>query len=77
MALPVVVPVGEGTAERLIEKLIPAISALKVGTSHDPDAHYGPVVTAQHKAKIEGWIARCEEEGGRSARWPGLHASGA
>lgn len=65
MALPVVVPVGEGTAERLIEKLIPAISALKVGTSHDPDAHYGPVVTAQHKAKIEGWIARCEEEGGR------------
>jgi malonate-semialdehyde dehydrogenase (acetylating)/methylmalonate-semialdehyde dehydrogenase len=27
MALPVVVPVGEGTAERLIEKLIPAISA--------------------------------------------------
>jgi malonate-semialdehyde dehydrogenase (acetylating)/methylmalonate-semialdehyde dehydrogenase len=69
--------VGEGTAERLIEKLIPAISALKVGTSHDPDAHYGPVVTAQHKAKIEGWIARCQEEGEDLARWPELHASGA
>ncbi|MGQ4827436.1 aldehyde dehydrogenase family protein, partial [Enterococcus faecalis] len=51
MALPVVVPVGDETAERLKAKLIPAIAALKVGTSTDPEAHYGPVVTAQHKAK--------------------------
>jgi len=64
MALPVVVPVGEDTAERLRAKLIPAIRALKVGTSTDPDAQYGPVVTAAHKAKIEAWIARAEEEGG-------------
>ena len=53
MALPVVVPVGEETAERLREKLIPAIAALRVGVSTDPEAHYGPVVTAAHKAKIE------------------------
>jgi malonate-semialdehyde dehydrogenase (acetylating)/methylmalonate-semialdehyde dehydrogenase len=64
MALPVVVPVGEDTAERLRAKLIPAIRALKVGTSTDPDAQYGPVVTAAHKARIESWIARAEEEGG-------------
>jgi malonate-semialdehyde dehydrogenase (acetylating)/methylmalonate-semialdehyde dehydrogenase len=64
MALPVVVPVGEETAERLKAKLIPAIEALKVGVSTDPDAHYGPVVTQAHKAKIEGWIAKCVEEGG-------------
>jgi malonate-semialdehyde dehydrogenase (acetylating)/methylmalonate-semialdehyde dehydrogenase len=64
MALPVVVPVGEDTAERLKAKLIPAIEALKVGVSTDPDAHYGPVVTQAHKAKIEGWIAKCVEEGG-------------
>lgn len=64
MALPVVVPVGQETAERLKEKLIPAIHALKVGISTDPEAHYGPVVTAQHKAKVEGWIQKCIDEGG-------------
>ncbi|MFN3424772.1 MULTISPECIES: CoA-acylating methylmalonate-semialdehyde dehydrogenase [Novosphingobium] len=64
MALPVVVPVGEETAEKLRAKLIPAIHALKVGISTDPDAHYGPVVTQAHKEKVEGWIAKCVEEGG-------------
>jgi malonate-semialdehyde dehydrogenase (acetylating) / methylmalonate-semialdehyde dehydrogenase len=63
MALPVVVPVGEDTAERLRAKLIPAIEALRIGVSNDPDAHYGPVVTAAHKAKVEGWIAKGVEEG--------------
>lgn len=63
MALPVVVPVGEDTAERLRDKLVPAIAALKVGVSTDPAAHYGPVVTAEHKARVEGWIARCAQEG--------------
>ncbi len=64
MALPVVVPVGEDTAERLKEKLIPAIDALRVGVSTDPDAHYGPVVTPEHKARVEQWITTAEEEGG-------------
>ena len=64
MALPVVVPVGEDTADRLRDKLIPAIHALKVGISADRDAHYGPVVTAQHKARVEEWIATAEREGG-------------
>ena len=63
MALPVVVPVGEDTAERLRAKLIPAIEALRVGVSTDAEAHYGPVVSAAHKEKVEGWIARCAEEG--------------
>ncbi|WCT80217.1 CoA-acylating methylmalonate-semialdehyde dehydrogenase [Novosphingobium humi] len=65
MALPVVVPVGEGTAERLIEKLLPEIESLRLGISSDPDAHYGPVVTGDHKARVEGWIAKCEAEGGK------------
>ncbi|WOF43658.1 CoA-acylating methylmalonate-semialdehyde dehydrogenase [Sphingopyxis indica] len=63
MALPVVVPVGEDTAERLRDKLVPAIEALRVGVSTDAEAHYGPVVTAAHKQKVEGWIAKCAEEG--------------
>ena len=63
MALPVVVPVGEGTADRLREKLIPAINALRVGVSTDPEAHYGPVVTPEHKARVEQWIDTAEQEG--------------
>ncbi|MCZ4341601.1 CoA-acylating methylmalonate-semialdehyde dehydrogenase [Sphingomonadaceae bacterium G21617-S1] len=63
MALPVVVPVGEDTADRLRAKLIPAIEALRVGVSTDKDAHYGPVVTAAHKAKIENYIQMGVDEG--------------
>jgi len=63
MALPVVVPVGEATADELRRRLVPRIETLKVGTSDDPSADYGPVVTAEHKARIEGWIAKGVEEG--------------
>ncbi len=63
MALPVVVPVGDDTADRLRKKLIPAIEALRVGVSTDKDAHYGPVVTAAHKAKVENYIQMGVDEG--------------
>jgi malonate-semialdehyde dehydrogenase (acetylating)/methylmalonate-semialdehyde dehydrogenase len=63
MALPVVVPVGDKTADALRERLIPAIAALKVGVSTDPDAHYGPVVNAAHKARVEDWIQTGVDEG--------------
>ena len=63
MALPVVVPVGEKTAIALREKLLPAIEALRIGVSTDAEAHYGPVVTAAHKAKIESYIQMGVDEG--------------
>jgi malonate-semialdehyde dehydrogenase (acetylating) / methylmalonate-semialdehyde dehydrogenase len=64
MALPVVVPVGEKTAQNLREKLMPAIEGLRVGVSTDPDAHYGPVVNAAHRSRIENYIQMCADEGG-------------
>ena len=63
MALPIVVPVGEKTARQLREKLVPAIAALRVGVSTDKEADYGPVVSAQHKARIENWIQTSVDEG--------------
>ena len=63
MALPVVVPVGKDTADRFLEKVIPAINALKIGTSNDPDADYGPVVTGAHKKKVISMIDTAVEEG--------------
>jgi len=64
MALPVVVPVGDKTADALRDKLVPAIEALRVGVSTDPDAHYGPVVNAAHRKRIEDYIQMCADEGG-------------
>jgi malonate-semialdehyde dehydrogenase (acetylating) / methylmalonate-semialdehyde dehydrogenase len=64
MALPVVVPVGDKTADALREKLVPAIQALRVGVSTDPEAHYGPVVNEAHKNRVEQWIQTCVDEGG-------------
>ena len=63
MALPVVVPVGDRTAEALRAKLIPAIEGLRVGVSTDAQAHYGPVVNAAHKQRVESWIQTGVDEG--------------
>jgi malonate-semialdehyde dehydrogenase (acetylating)/methylmalonate-semialdehyde dehydrogenase len=63
MALPVVVPVGEDTAERFREKMIPAIAALRVGISTDKDAHYGPVVNAAHRKRVSDYIQLGVDEG--------------
>lgn len=63
MALPVVVPVGEKTAVALREKMVAAMAKLRIGVSTDPDADYGPVVNAAHKARVEGWIQKGIDEG--------------
>ena len=68
MALPVVVPVGKKTADELRERLIPEIEKMKVGISTDPDAQYGPVVTAAHKARIENYIQIGKDEGAELVR---------
>jgi len=63
MALPVVVPVGEATADELRRRLVAAIGELRVGPSTDAGVHYGPVVSAAHKAKIARYIQAGVDEG--------------
>ncbi len=63
MALPVIVPVGEDTAKRFLDKLLPAVENLKIGISTDTDADYGPVVTAAHKKRIIDYIKMAKKEG--------------
>lgn len=63
MALPVAVTVGKKTGDEFRERMVDAASNLKVGISTDPDAHYGPVVSAAHKAKVEDYIRLGAEEG--------------
>jgi malonate-semialdehyde dehydrogenase (acetylating)/methylmalonate-semialdehyde dehydrogenase len=53
MAISVAVPVGEATANALVERLIPRIEKLKVGPyTAGNDVDYGPVVTGAAKANI-------------------------
>ena len=78
MALPVAVPVGKDTADEFVARMKDEMAKLKVGVSTDPDAHYGPVVSAQHRAKIESYIEMGVEEGadlvvdGRGQKLQGL-----
>ncbi len=63
MALPVVVPVGDKTANIVREALLPEIAKLRLGVSTDKNAHYGPVVSAAHKLRIENYIQMGVDEG--------------
>ena len=63
MALPVAVTVGQKTGDEFVERMLDAAKALKVGVSTDADAHYGPVVSAAHKAKVESYIQMGVDEG--------------
>ena len=63
MAISVAVPVGEKTANRLVEALAPKVRALRVGPATDPDSEMGPVVTADAKRRISGLIDLGVKEG--------------
>jgi malonate-semialdehyde dehydrogenase (acetylating)/methylmalonate-semialdehyde dehydrogenase len=65
MAISVAVPVGEKTAEALVEKLLPRVESLRVGIPTDPDADYGPLVTAQHRDKVKSYIDQGVAEGAK------------
>ena len=63
MAISVVVPVTEKTADALVSKLKPRVEALKVGLPTDAEAAYGPLVTAAHRKKVLDYIDLGVKEG--------------
>ncbi|MEN0040410.1 MAG: CoA-acylating methylmalonate-semialdehyde dehydrogenase [Pseudomonadota bacterium] len=64
MAVSVAVPVGEDTADRLMEKLTPRVEALKIApyTAGD-DADFGPLVTKEAHTRVKGYVDKGVEEG--------------
>lgn len=80
MAISVAVAVGN-VADKLVAALEPRVRALVVGDGMRADVEMGPLVTAAHKAKVEGYIATGVEQGaklvvdGRGLTVPG-HESG-
>ena len=63
MAISVAVPVGEQTADRLIEKLAPRVSGIKIGPWDDPDAEMGPLITKDAYDRVSGYIDAGVKEG--------------
>ncbi|MGO9005018.1 MAG: CoA-acylating methylmalonate-semialdehyde dehydrogenase [Beijerinckiaceae bacterium] len=56
MAISVAVPVGKGTADELMKKLVPRVETLKIGPSTDSSADYGPLVTRQALERVRNYI---------------------
>ena len=53
MAISVALPVGKETGDKLIEKLVPKIEALKIGPyTSENEVDFGPVVTKQAQQRI-------------------------
>jgi len=58
MAISVAVPVGNETADRLVETLAPRVQALKVAPYTDPASDMGPVITQESLDRIHDYIGQ-------------------
>ena len=63
MALSVAVAVGDVAADALVTKMTAAMASLKVGAYSDSSNDFGPVITAQHRDKVVGYINHAQEQG--------------
>jgi len=64
MAVSVAVAVG-GVGDRLMDKLVPRVRALKIGPGSDPEAEMGPLVTAAHLQRVRSYVDLGVKEGAK------------
>jgi len=81
MAIPIVVAVGDATADAIVAGLKTQIAKMKVGPGTDAKNDMGPLVTKQHFEKVRGYVDLGVKEGatlvvdGRGMKVPG-HENG-
>ena len=63
MALSVAVAVGDEAGDALVSKMQNAMTGLTVGAYDNASNDFGPVITCQHKDKVNGFIASAEKQG--------------
>jgi malonate-semialdehyde dehydrogenase (acetylating)/methylmalonate-semialdehyde dehydrogenase len=63
MATPVAVPIGDDTANQLVEALKPRVETLKIGPSLSEDSDLGPLVTGPHRDRVKSYIDMAIAEG--------------
>ena len=77
MAVPLIVAVGDATADAMIAGLKVEIAKMKVGPGNDASNDMGPLVTRPHFEKVKAYIAQGVAEGanllvdGRDVKVPG------
>src|SRR5271167_857135 len=64
MAVSVAVTVG-GVGDKLLDKLVPRVRALKIGPGTDAEAEMGPLVTRQHLDKVSSYVDLGIQEGAK------------
>jgi malonate-semialdehyde dehydrogenase (acetylating)/methylmalonate-semialdehyde dehydrogenase len=75
MAISVVVAVGD-VGDRLVEAIAARLPKLTVGAGSDPDSDMGPLITAEHRDRVAGYIDAGDHAGatvvvdGRQAELP-------
>jgi malonate-semialdehyde dehydrogenase (acetylating)/methylmalonate-semialdehyde dehydrogenase len=63
MAISVGVCVGDEVADKLVEILKPRVENLRIGPSLENGLEMGPLVTAEHRDKVMGYIQMAADEG--------------
>ncbi|WP_394755923.1 CoA-acylating methylmalonate-semialdehyde dehydrogenase [Rhodoferax sp.] len=77
MAIPLVLAVGDATADAVVAGLQAEIAKMKVGPGTDADSDMGPLVTQAHFDKVKGYVDQGVKEGatlvvdGRTVSVPG------
>ena len=62
MAISVAVAVGDA-GDRLVDAISARLPKLRIGDGADPDTDMGPLITAEHRDKVAGYIAQGAESG--------------
>ncbi|AUS81362.1 methylmalonate-semialdehyde dehydrogenase (CoA acylating) [Actinoalloteichus sp. AHMU CJ021] len=63
MAVSVAVPVGQATADALVERLADRVRALRVGPALDDTADFGPLITAEAVTRVRDYVDLGVSEG--------------
>ena len=63
MAIPLVVAIGDDTADKVVEALKVEIAKMKVGPGTDNSNDMGPLVTKQHYEKVKAYVDSGVQEG--------------
>jgi malonate-semialdehyde dehydrogenase (acetylating)/methylmalonate-semialdehyde dehydrogenase len=65
MAVPLIVAVGDDTADKMIEGLKAEIARMHIGPGTDPKSDMGPLVTRAHFEKVKGYVDTGVAEGAK------------
>ncbi|MGP4113553.1 CoA-acylating methylmalonate-semialdehyde dehydrogenase [Streptomyces sp. 4N509B] len=63
MAVSVVVAVGEATGDALVARLARRAKGLRIGPGDDPSSEMGPLITAEHRARVAAYVPAAREQG--------------